>query len=150
MVHILQHAIPKRNTVSPELSTITLVSNGKLLRSSLTHFPNFVNGQTCNWLLSNCEAQPVLSKASYLNLQFTSNSFLMIILLNNKLEHDSHCKKGQQFLKLVNNLCNTESSFQFVFWAPVLLPSGLLLTGIFIFVHEFLNQAPQFDLLSLD
>lgn len=92
--HIFQHAIPKGNMASPELSAITPVSNGMLLRSSLTHFPNFVNGQTYKWLLSNCEAQPVLSKASYLNLQFTSNSFLMIILLNNKLEHDSHCKKG--------------------------------------------------------
>lgn len=45
MHHILQHAIPKGNMASPELSAITPVSNGMLLRSSLTHFPNFVNGE---------------------------------------------------------------------------------------------------------
>lgn len=37
-----------------------------------------------------------------------------------------------------------------VFWASVLLLSGLLLTGIFIFVHELVNRAPQFDLLPLN
>ena len=39
----------------------------------------------------------------------------MDAIAKNKLERDNHQKKGQQLLKTVTSMENTESSIQFVF-----------------------------------